>query len=182
MSAKPLRNFRTYGTVEAFNILLLPAAALLLAPPSHPTEVLALGLAIPACAGFLLVGACYWLALDRRLKRADRTSLFKALTLADRLELPLLVLTAAATAALLYALLVHGPTWPLAGAGALTVLAALEYVNYYHRQLQHFDRWSDFKRLVLTGRLRPSHMARALAAHRKSLRGLTRAGTGERQP
>jgi len=27
----------------------------------------------------------------------------------------------------------------------------LEHVNYYHRQLQHFDHWPDFKRLI-TGR------------------------------
>jgi hypothetical protein len=33
-------------------------------------------------------------------------------------------------------------------AGLLTLLAALEYMNYYHRQLQHFDNMADFKRLI----------------------------------
>ena len=45
---------------------------------------------------------------------------------------------------------------------AAAVLAALEYVNYYHRQLQHFDNFADIKRL-LTGRgFRRSQMARDL--------------------
>jgi hypothetical protein len=53
----------------------------------------------------------------------------------------------------------------IAGAG-LWLLAALEYVNYYHRQLQYFDNMADLKHL-LTGRgLKPAHMARDLAAWR----------------
>jgi hypothetical protein len=166
VSAKSPRNFRAYAAIEAFNIFLLPGAALLLAPPSHTVELIAMVLAVGACAGFLLVGAVYWAALGQRLRRADRSSLNRALAFANRLEFPLLLLTGAATAALLYAVLVRGFTWPVLAAAALTLLAALEYVNYYHWQLQHFDRWSDFKRLVRTRRLRPSHMARSLAAHR----------------
>jgi hypothetical protein len=69
---------------------------------------------------------------------------------------------------LIWALGERGFTWPLAAAAVLNLLAVLEYANYYHRQIQHFDRWSDFKRLVTTRRLRRSHMSRALEAHRKS--------------
>jgi hypothetical protein len=72
-----------------------------------------------------------------------------------------------AAAGLIYALWLVGWTTPVIAAAVLILLAALEYVNYYHRQLQHFDCWSDFKRLISTRQLRPSHMARDLAAHRK---------------
>jgi hypothetical protein len=114
-----------------------------------------------------MIGAAYWRAVDQRLRRADRILLDRVLALADAVERPLLLLTGAAVIALVYSILVHGWTAPVIAAAVLTLLAALEYVNYYHRQLQHFDRWSDFKRLVSARRLRPSHMARALAAHRR---------------
>ena len=57
MPAKSLRNFRSYAAMEALNIVLVPGAALLLAPPGNWAEILAMGLAMAACAGFLLVGA-----------------------------------------------------------------------------------------------------------------------------
>jgi hypothetical protein len=42
------------------------------------------------------------------------------------------------------------------------VLAALEYINYYHRQLQHFDNREDFQRLLSGKGFRKSWMARDL--------------------
>ena len=170
MPARSPRNFRAYAAMEALNILLLPGAVLLLAPPTYQAEMLATGLAIAACAGFLLVGTMYWAALDQRLRRSDRSALTRSLILADRLELPLLLLTGAAVASLLFAVGTHAWSWPIIGAAVLTLLAVLEYVNYYHRQLQHFDRWSDFKRLVTSGRVPRAHMARKLAAYRSERR------------
>lgn len=38
-------------------------------------------------------------------------------------------------------------------------LAMLEYVNYYHRQLQHFDHAADWKRLLEGRGFRASQMA-----------------------
>jgi len=49
-------------------------------------------------------------------------------------------------------------------------LAVLEYVNYYHIQLQHFDHAADWKRLLAGKGLRPSSMARDLARWRKDRR------------
>jgi hypothetical protein len=161
------RNFGSYALMEAVSVVLVPAAALGLAPPTKPVEILLMAVAIGACAGFLLVGAAYWRALDHRLRRANRTLLARVLAFADVVEAPLLLLTGAAAIALIYALWLVGWTTPVIAAAVLILLAALEYVNYYHRQLQHFDRWSDFKRLISTRQLRPSHMARGLAAHRK---------------
>jgi hypothetical protein len=170
MTAKSPRNFQTYAAMEAGNTLLLPGAALLLATPKHFPDMLAMGLAILSCAGFLLIGAAYWWGVDRRLRCSDRTSIAKALALADRLEMPLLAATAAAAGAIVYALLQGGWTRPLTGAALLTLLAALEYVNYYHRQLQHFDNLNAFKRLITRFRLPHAHMARDLAAYRSTRR------------
>ena len=44
------------------------------------------------------------------------------------------------------------------------VLAVLEYVNYYHRQLQHFDNREDFRRLLAGKGFRKSWLARDLEA------------------
>lgn len=89
MPAKPLRNFRSYAAMEALNILLVPGAVVLLAPPSNWAEIIAMGLAMAACAGFLLVGAAYWAGLDQWLTRSNRSGLTRALALAHRLEIPL---------------------------------------------------------------------------------------------
>jgi hypothetical protein len=167
MPAKSLRNFRSYAAMEALNIVLVPGAALLLAPPGNWAEILAMGLAMAACSGFLLVGAAYWAGLDQRLTSSNRSVLTKALALADRLEIPLLLITGAALPMLAFAIYKGGWSWSVTGAAILTLLAALEYVNYYHRQLQHFDRSSDFKRLMTGGGFRRSHMARDLAAYRR---------------
>ena len=166
MPAKSLRNFRSYAAMEALNIVLVPGAALLLAPPGNWAEILAMGLAMAARAGFLLVGAAYWAGLDQRLTRSNRSVLTKALALADRLEIPLLLITGSALPMLAFAIYKGGWSWSVTGAAMLTLLAAMEYVNYYHRQLQHFDRSSDFKRLMTGGGFRRSHMARDLAAYR----------------
>ena len=47
-----------------------------------------------------------------------------------------------------------------------SLLALAEYVNYYHRQLQHFDNWPDFRRLMTGKGFRPAKMAVDLAAWR----------------
>lgn len=166
MPAKSLRNFRSYATMEALNIVLVPGAVLLLASPNNWAEILAMGLAMAACAGFLLVGAVYWAGLDQRLTRSNRSALTRALALAHRLEIPLLMITGAAPPMLAFAVYNGGWSWSVTGAVILTLLAALEYINYYHRQLQHFDHSSDFKRLMAGGGFRRSHMARHLAAYR----------------
>lgn len=51
-------------------------------------------------------------------------------------------------------------------ASILALLAALEYVNYYHRQLQHFDHLADLKRLFSGQGFRKAQMAVDLERHR----------------
>jgi hypothetical protein len=153
--------------MEAMNILLVPGAAFLFAPPKAPVEIVAMVLASLATATFLLVGALYWRGLDRRLRAGDRAGLEQALSIGDRLEKPGLALIFFAGAGSALAVAFQGWTWPCVAACLLTLLAALEYVNYYKRQLQHFDNWTDFKRLITGRGFKPAHMARELAAFRK---------------
>ena len=52
-------------------------------------------------------------------------------------------------------------------AAACATMAVLEYVNYYHRQIQHFDNKADFRRMLAGKGFRQSWMARDLAAVRQ---------------
>jgi hypothetical protein len=161
------RQFGKYAALEAGNMIILPAVALKFGWPGSAIEAVALGLTITAAAGFLFIGALYWRGLDRRLRTGDGWAHKQALGFAGRAEWPLLVLTALATVAFAGALTMSGWTPPVIAAGAMSLLGWLEYINYYHRQLQHFDNWADFHRLVTTRRLKRAHMARDLAAFRR---------------
>ena len=162
------RNLTAYWRMELANVFFVPGLALALGYPRDAIEGIAIGLASVATAGFLVVGTMFWRGVDRRLRVGDRAFAARALDFADTVEKPLLAVTVGAFAATLAALAVNGWSRAVIAAALLTVLAALEYVNYYHRQLQHFDNRADFMRL-LTGRGgKPSHMARDLAAWRRA--------------
>ena len=152
--------------MEAANVLLVPGFAYWLGQPQQTIEIIAFALAAVAAGGLLVVGALYWRAVDRQLRLRDRQAMKRALSFADRAEWPALIATVAAGIAFAAALAVHGWSSGVIAAGVLTLLALLEHVNYYHRQLQHFDNLGDFKRLVTGGGLRKSHMARDLALFR----------------
>ncbi len=152
--------------MEATNVLFVPGFAFWLGQPRQPIEIVAFALAAIAAGGLLIVGALYWRAVDRQLRLRDRQAMKGALRFADLAQWPAVFATFAAGIAFVAALAVHGWSSGVIAAGVLTLLAALEYVNYYHRQLQHFDNSSDFKRLVSGGGLRKSHMARDLAVFR----------------
>jgi Na+/H+-translocating membrane pyrophosphatase len=47
-------------------------------------------------------------------------------------------------------------------------LAVLEYVNYYIVQLQHFDHWPDFKRLISGRGFRKPYLAKAIVRTQKA--------------
>ena len=166
--AKPPRNFESYWKMEAANVVFVPAFALWLGFPRNTLDAVAIGLAIVATSGFLVVGTAFWRGIDRRLRFADRDAASRALALADRAEQPLLAVNAAAAVASVAALVVNGWTGAAIAAAALSLMAALEYVNYYQRQLQHFDNRADFKRLLSGRGGKPSHMARDLAAWRRA--------------
>jgi hypothetical protein len=160
------RNFESYWKMEAANVVIVPGLALALGFPGSLIDAVAVGLAMLACAGLLVIGALYWRGVDRRLRFGDRLAGQRALAAADRAERPLLALTGLAVVATSVALVLSGWAGAVIAAAVLTVLAVLEYVNYYQRQLQHFDNLADLKRLLSGRGLRASHMARALAVFR----------------
>ena len=155
--------------MEAANVLLVPlfAGLMVVAAKDRPDAAMWLGAA--ACSWLLLVGTAAWLlvlaGMDGKAQRAERLVAFCA-----RAEGPALALLLVATAASAQAAITGG--WPprtIAAAG-LTLLGWLEYVNYYHWQLQNFDSAIDLKRLAAGRGLRRAHMGRAVKAWRRQRR------------
>lgn len=146
--------------MELGNVILVPLAMVFLAHMAgSPVGWVSLFAMIPMC-GLLVIGGLYWRGKHQQLIK-DRSALDTALKHADRAQFPLLILTILAC---IFAALAWGP-FPFAqGTGdrivvsLAAILAALEYINYYHRQVQHFDHMADFKRLLSGRGFRPSQM------------------------
>ncbi len=157
-----------YWQVEVANAVLVPAFVLFV------TRVYGEGVGWPTLVtllpviGLLVIGGLYWRGKLHEL-RGNRGFLDRVLAMADRAQRPLLVLTALALALGIGGFIIPQPGSDtanrLASLGA-SLLALAEYVNYYHRQLQHFDNWPDFRRLITGKGLRPAKMAQDLAAWR----------------
>lgn len=118
---------------------------------------------IPMC-GLLYVGGIYWRAKRQALDKG-MNPVRLVMPKISKAQYPLLLLTliGIVIAVLLWVRpqlsFPRGDQWV---ATIAATLAGLEYINYYHRQLQHFDHLSDFKRL-LTGRgFRRSQLAKDL--------------------
>jgi hypothetical protein len=161
------RAFGNYAAMEGINVLLVPGAVLLLTWPDSLAEWSALAAASVATGLFLVVGTLFWRGVHRRLCHGDRSAMRQAVAFADKAERPGLVLTALASATTGWALSVEGLSGAVIGAAALTLLALLEWINYYRRQLQHFDNGADFKRLLSGQGFKRAHMARELEAYRR---------------
>lgn len=153
----------SYWKMEVGNALLIPAMMLILCLAYDQAVGFGLALACFPMCGLLILGGLYWRAKLHQLE--GRTDTLKRVLAQARIwRLPLLATTALACA---LAIAVwfndlaasEGERWAVTAAA---ILAALEYVNYYHRQLQHFDNWSDFKRLITGCGFQPSQMARDL--------------------
>jgi hypothetical protein len=157
-----------YWQVELANAVFVPAAFVFVpyqlgGRVGWPT----LAALLPVC-GLLVVGGLYWRGKLHALKR-ERRALDTALALADRWDRILLILTllSLALAVAGFALTIPRSTESDRWAVLVAALLALaEYVNYYHRQLQHFDNWPDFQRLMAGRGFRPDKMAVDLAAWR----------------
>ncbi|WP_309602800.1 hypothetical protein [Sphingomonas sp.] len=164
-AARRLRDFGSYGNLEALNALLLPALAIYYGWPTDRGGVILLAVANVALIIGLVIGAFYWWGVAARLKR-NRRPMVRALRLADLAQRPMLVATLAAIALCLWQIAAEGMTWTNIVAILLTTLAALEYVNYYHVQLQYFDNRADFTKMRRGAGFKRAHMARDLAAFR----------------
>jgi hypothetical protein len=162
--------------MEGLNILLVPGAVFLLSRPNSGAEIIALATASLATAIFLVVGTLFWHGLGRKLRHGDPGPLHRAMAFADRAERPGLIVTGLAALAMFWALSEEGLSGAVIGAAVLTLLAVLEWVNYYRRQLQHFDNGADFRRLLTGKGFRRSHMRRELAAFRRRRKNQAHAG------
>lgn len=161
------KRLRWYWQMEAANVVLVPATAFGLVWSGGGTANAALWVAAVACSALLVVGTLYWRAVLRRIEGDARAFNFWLPRLAAAESLSLFLV---AVSALIFALelILSGQGWTpeTIAAAVLTVLAALEYVNYYMVQLQHFDNWADFRRLMTGRGFGKAHMARDIAAWR----------------
>ena len=163
--ASLLKRLDPYWKLEAANMVAIPALAVW----TTKGQIGWISL-VPLAATVLLlgVGTAYWRMKVSQLRR-DNANHDAVLEWLARLQWPSLLLT---LAGFLTALL--GRTVPELSVGradritatVCAALAVLEYVNYYHRQLQHFDNKADFRRMLAGRGFRPSWLARDLAAWR----------------
>ena len=156
-----LKRLDPYWKMEAANVVFVPVFLIWLAGGKVGWISL-----VPMAATVLLlvIGTLYWRGKVRQL-RGDGSGFPALLRRLGAWKAPALVLTLAGCATALAGWWV--PAWS-AGladrnvATACAVLAVLEYVNYYHRQLQHFDSREDFRRLLSGKGFRKSWLARDL--------------------
>jgi hypothetical protein len=161
--SSPVRRLKTYWKVEASNVVLMPALAVFLVLKSGGTISIALVLSGLACSFLLVIGT---MVLRMMLRKAggDANAIADRVPLLLRMRWPAIGLCVAAAVALGVECINIGPrlSTQFVAAAVLLILAAIEYINYYHVQLQHFDHAPDWKRLMSGRGFRRSHLAREI--------------------
>lgn len=171
-SSSPVRRLTTYWKIEAFNVVLIPAVAVFLVLKSGGTISAALVLSGLACSFLLVIGT---IVLRGMLQRAcgDAKAVGHQVPLLLRLRWLAIGLCVAAAVALGVECINIGPrlSTQFVMPAVLLVLAVLEYINYYHVQLQHFDHAADWQRLISGRGFRRSHLAREIERWRRERAG-----------
>ncbi|MEM7688329.1 MAG: hypothetical protein AAF291_04840 [Pseudomonadota bacterium] len=157
------RRLSSYWKLEIANVALVPAVMFFLCWRTDQAVGLGLALACVPMCGLLVIGGLYWRAKLHQLEGRTQT-LERVLALARKWRLPLLATTALAcvlAVAVWFTDLAasSGERWAITTAA---ILSALEYVNYYHCQLQHFDHLADWQRLISGRGFQKSWLARDL--------------------
>ncbi len=162
-STSPVRRLTTYWKIEAANALLIPTLAAYLVLKSGGRISTALVLSGLACSFLLVIGTIV-LRMMLLKARGETNAIADRIPLLVRMRWPAIALCVAAAIA-------NGAEWLGRGAelsaqclapAVLLLLAVLEYINYYHLQLQHFDHAPDWQRLVSGRGFRRSHLAREI--------------------
>ena len=170
-SPSPVRRLNTYWKSEAGDALLIPALAVYLVLRSGGKVSTALVLSGLACSLLLVIGTVVLRMMLRRARGEARADA-DWIPLLDRMRWPAIGLCVAAAIA-------NGADWISGNAelsvqfvapAVLLLLAVLEYVNYYHVQLQHFDHAPDWQRLVSGRGFRRSHLAREIERWKREQR------------
>ena len=154
--------------MELGNVWLIPVCMVWMAYVfEYPLGWLSWISLVPMC-GLLLLGGFYWRAKLRQIQ-GQSDPLTKVMRWAARMQWALAI-ASASVCALFLASWITGEFDASLGdrisASIAATLAALEYVNYYHRQMQHFDHRADFNRLMSGKGFRPSQMAMDLRRFR----------------
>lgn len=168
---KIARRLGWYWRMEAANTVIVPAGVLLLVYSAGGSATLGLAINLLACSALLAIGAIYWRAVLRRMEGRGAAFDFWLPRLAASEPLAVALVFVAAAASIGESLRAgDGRLLETTVAWIVTAMTALEYVNYYRVQLQHFDNAADFKRLLTGKGFRQAHMAREIAAWRRAQR------------
>lgn len=167
----PARRLTNYWKIEAGNAVFIPALAVYLVLRSGGTISAALVLSGLACSFLLVIGTIV-LRMMLRQARGEANATADRIPLLIRLRWPAIGLCVAAAIALGIEWVDAGPqlSTQLVAPAVLLLLAVLEYVNYYHVQLQHFDHAPDWQRLVSGRGFRRSHLAREIDRWKRARR------------
>lgn len=154
-----------YWKLELINIALVPIGVVSIGSMAGATPGWLSAITVLPNMLLLAVGGLYWRAKLHRLQGRPET-MDQLLPIVARCRLPAALLTAVAVVVTTVAWLPVGPSGSLGDrvmATVFSISALLELINYYWRQLQHFDHKADLKRLFSGQGFRPSHLARDLA-------------------
>jgi hypothetical protein len=156
-----------YWKMERACAVVFPPLAFVVSTPTDVPSALVLALSLTACCSILWIGAAYWKCVWDRLQ-GNRTSTLRALQIASRWQWILLTLALLSAAISVTAFAIYGAQPAVIGALIFSTLALLEYVNYFHVQLQNFDHGPTFRRFLKRRRFDRAHLAHELAAFRRN--------------
>ncbi len=165
-----LKRLRPYCWMEGVNILLIPAITTWVVTKVAKERLTIATVASMFATSFLLVvGTIAWKIVVDNLQGNRQTEKRWVPRLAKVRWLALLFIALAIGATMVEAYQ-GSRVWSVNYffCIALSILAVLEYINYYHRQLQHFDHAADFKRLMNGKGFRKSHLAKAIESYKRS--------------
>lgn len=158
---KLVRRLRPYWKMECANIFLLPMTGVyLIAYVFGAPITLSLCFSMLATSWLLIIGT---ISLRMMLEDLEGNKSFGDywLPVLHRAQLPSLMLVTFSCIVTIADACLAFPNFRASQYGSFlfSLLALLEYINYYHRQLQHFDNAADFQRLREGRGFRRSHLA-----------------------
>jgi hypothetical protein len=164
-----VRRLRPYWKMEFANIFLLPLIGLYLIVFVFGAPITtSLCVSTIATSWLLILGT---ISLRMMLEDLQGNKSFGEYWLPklNRAQLPSLMLVTFSCIVTLANACSVFPNFSASHYGSLlfSLLALLEYINYYHRQLQHFDNAADFQRLREGRGFRRSHLSCRLERWRR---------------
>lgn len=169
---KLLKRLKPYWMMEGANVVFVPAIAWFLISVFAKGQItIAVLAAIVATSFLLVVGTFAWKMVVDGLEGNPKSEEQWTPWL-DLARWPALILTILAVIATVAEAISTLPriSASLVGASLLCLLAILEFVNYYHVQLQHFDHAEDFQRLLSGKGFRRSHLSKSIRTYRQRTR------------